>query len=141
MYKKILLPIDLHEDSSWQKALPAALEYCRVFDPSLHILSVVPSLAMGVTAYLPKDAGHKLVENAEAVLAAFVDEHVPDSVDVQHLVAQGTVYQVILETAEKIGADLIIMSAHRPALSSYLLGPNSARVVRHAKCSALILRD
>jgi nucleotide-binding universal stress UspA family protein len=129
MYKKILLPIDLHEDSSWQKALPAALEYCRVFDPSLHILSVVPSLAMGVTAYLPKDAGHKLVENAEAVLAAFVDEHVPDSVDVQHLVAQGTV------------ADLIIMSAHRPALSSYLLGPNSARVVRHAKCSALILRD
>ena len=37
--------------------------------------------------------------------------------------------------------DLIIMASHRPELQDYLLGPNAARVVRHANCSVLVVRD
>ena len=140
MYRNILLPIDLDEESSWRKALPMAIEYCRVFGPSLHVLTVVPSLAMGATAYLPEDAGRKLMEGASTALTAFVEENVPDTIGAHQVVGQGSVYHVILEVAEKIGADLIIMAAHRPALSDYLLGPNAARVVRHANCSVLVVR-
>ena len=50
------------------------------------------------------------------------------------------VYQVILETAAKIGADLIVMASHRPKPMDYLLGPNAAKVVRHAKTSVLVVR-
>ena len=29
MFKNVLLPIDLDQESSWKKALPSALESCR----------------------------------------------------------------------------------------------------------------
>ncbi len=51
------------------------------------------------------------------------------------------IYEEVLRAAERLGADLIVMAAHRPELSDYLIGPNSARVVRHARQSVLILRD
>jgi nucleotide-binding universal stress UspA family protein len=40
-----------------------------------------------------------------------------------------------------LNATLIVMGAHRPAFQDYLIGPNAARVVRHAKCSVLVLCD
>ena len=142
MYKNILLPVDLSEESSWDTALPTAIEHCRVFDSSsLHLLTVVPNLMAGATAYLPEDAGQKLLEGAATALDAFVKENVPDTIDAHRVVGQGPVYHVILEVAEKVSADLIVMAAHRPALRDYLLGPNAARVVRHASCSVLVLRE
>ena len=50
------------------------------------------------------------------------------------------VYEAILNIARKTGADLIVVAAHRPELKDYLLGPNAARVVRHANCSVLVVR-
>ena len=57
------------------------------------------------------------------------------------MIAEGTIYERIIHCAEKTSADLIIMGAHRPELKDYLLGPNAARVVRHAECSVLVVRD
>jgi nucleotide-binding universal stress UspA family protein len=36
---------------------------------------------------------------------------------------------------------MIVMASHRPELKDYLLGPNAARVVRHAECSVLVVRN
>ena len=36
--------------------------------------------------------------------------------------------------------DLIVMASHRPELKDYLIGPNAARVVRHADCSVQVVR-
>ena len=55
-------------------------------------------------------------------------------------VGHGTVYEEILHAAKRIDADLIVMAAHRPGQADYLLGPNAARVVRHAECSVLVVR-
>jgi nucleotide-binding universal stress UspA family protein len=33
------------------------------------------------------------------------------------------------------------MGSHRPELSDYLLGPNAGKVVRHAKCSVMVVRE
>ncbi len=140
MFKNTLFPVDLHEESSWQKALPMAVEYCRAFNSTLHVLNVVPSLAMGAATFLPEDAEQKMMEHANNTLAAFVKEHVPETIEVHRVIGQGSVYQSILEVAERIGADIIVLASHRPALSAYLLGPNAARVVRHAKCSVLVVR-
>ena len=41
---------------------------------------------------------------------------------------------------EAIGADLIVMSSHRPAMRTYFLGSNAGHVVRYAKCSVLVVR-
>jgi nucleotide-binding universal stress UspA family protein len=42
--------------------------------------------------------------------------------------------------AEEKGADLIIIASHRPGLKDYFLGSTAAKVVRHAKCSVLVIR-
>jgi nucleotide-binding universal stress UspA family protein len=60
---------------------------------------------------------------------------------VQHVVACGTIYEEILTFAGKHGIDMIVMASHRPELKDYLLGPNAARVVRHAECSVLVVRN
>lgn len=141
MYKKILLCVDLHDEASWRKALPAAVAMCRSVGAELHILTVVPDLPAGVLElYLPKGRAADLVREVDAGLADFAKQYLKDQAAHRH-VGQGTVYRVILETAETIGADLIVMGSHSPTMKDYLLGPNAARVVRHADQSVLVVRE
>lgn len=81
------------------------------------------------------------MEELNRKLHEFVAENVPSDRKVQHIVTDGAVYEAILIMAEKVNADLIIMSSHRPEMRDYLLGPNAARVVRHGKCSVMVVRD
>jgi nucleotide-binding universal stress UspA family protein len=141
MYEEILLPIDLNEQSSWEKALPAAIEYARAFGARLHVVTVVPDFGMSIVGqFFPSDFAARALAAANEKLHAFVAAHVPPDVSVQHVVTDGTVYERILAMADEIGIDLVVMGAHRPELRDYLLGPNAARVVRHAGCSVLVVR-
>jgi nucleotide-binding universal stress UspA family protein len=141
MYNDILLPIDLGNESSWKKALPTAVEYCAAFGARLHVLTVVPEFGTPMVAqFFPEGHEEKMRETAKAVLHKFVSDRIPDTVKVQHIVGEGTIYKTIIETADEIGADLIIMGSHRPELQDYLLGPNAARVVRHSTRSVLVVR-
>jgi nucleotide-binding universal stress UspA family protein len=141
MYKDILLAVDLNDDSSWQKALPTAVEHCRAFGSNLHVITVAPSFGMSfVGQFFPEGYEKQLEDGLLEGLRGFVETHVPKDVKVQRVVSLGTVYQEILMAAETVGADLIVMASHRPELKDYLLGPNSARVVRHAQCSVLVVR-
>ena len=36
---------------------------------------------------------------------------------------------------------LIVMGSHHPELKDYLLGPNAAKVMRHADCSVMVVRE
>ena len=64
----------------------------------------------------------------------------PRDIPVESIVKHGTPYQMIVDTAAELGVDLIIVAAHRPSLKDYLIGPTSARVVRHADCSVQVVR-
>ena len=141
MYEHILLPVDLGNESSWAKALPVTIEYCGAFDATLHVMTVMPDFGSPMVAqFFPSGHEDKMMANANDVLHKFVTDKVPDSIRVQHIVADGTIYKTIIEIADSIGADLIIMGSHRPELQDYLLGPNAARVVRHSTKSVLVVR-
>ena len=71
----------------------------------------------------------------------FIAKKVPAGVTCDTIVASGTIYEEILRIAKEVGCDLIVMAAHKPDLKDYLLGPNAARVVRHADCSVFVIRD
>lgn len=142
MYKDILLPVDLNHDSSWTKALPTAVEYARAFGSVIHIMTVIPEFRVAVVGnFFPPDYEEKALEAARQALHAFGAAHIPDDVRVQYVVAHGTVYEEVLRAARAVNADLIVMAAHRPELRDYLLGPNAARVVRHADQSVLVVRE
>lgn len=141
MYKNILLPVDLGNDSSWKMALPTAIEYCNAFGATLHVMTVVPDFGSPMVAqFFPEDHEEKMRLSASNVLDQFVSDNVPDTISVRHIVDEGTIYKSIIDTAEEISADLIIMGSHRPELQDYLLGPNAARVVRHSAKSVLVVR-
>ena len=73
-------------------------------------------------------------------LEAFVGEHVPAGQPAKMVVRSGTIYKEILSVAKARRCDLIIVGSHRPELRDYLMGPNAAKVVRHANCSVLVIR-
>ena len=142
MYKDILLPVDLSENNSWKRALEIAVEYATAFGSTLHVMTVVPDSGMAmVSQYFSKDAVQKILESTNAGLHKFVKDNIPEKIKVQHIVTTGNVYESIISAAKKINADLIVMSAHRPELKDYLLGPNAARVVRHSDKSVLVVRN
>jgi nucleotide-binding universal stress UspA family protein len=141
MYKHILLPVDLAEESSWRKALPTAVECCRAFGAELHLMTVVPDFGMSAVAqYFPEDYAERARTEAAEQLKKLAAQQITDGIKVHQRVGQGTIYEEILRVAGEIGCDLIVMASHRPELSDYLLGPNAARVARHANCSVLVVR-
>lgn len=144
MFEKLIVPIDLEEESSWRKALPVAVDYARHTGAELHVMTVVPDdmLRMTVVAQLiPEGYEQKLMENTKERLANLIETQVSDGVSVRQGVRQGSIYREIIRYARDCQADLIIMAAHRPEIADFLLGPNAAQVVRHADCSVWTIRE
>lgn len=142
MFKDILLPVDIGNPETQTKVVSTAVELAQAFGCRLHVMTIVPTFGEGfVSSFFPTDYQEKAMAAANEHLHAFVRQHVPDGIAVQHVVACGTIYEEILDFAKQHKIDLIIMSSHRPELSDYLLGPNAARVTRHAECSVLVVRD
>ena len=140
MYKDVLCAIDLNEEHSWEKALPKAIEM-RGASGNLHLLTVVPEFGLSlISQYFPENFEETTLQKAKDALRAFIDKNVPKDVPCRAIVAQGRVYEQILRIADETGCDAIVMAAGNPNLAQYLLGPNAARVVRHAKCSVLVVR-
>ncbi len=139
---RILLPIDLGHPSSWKKALPTALDQARFHGARLDVLTVIPSMGMPVVgSFFPSDYEDKALEEAKQALSKWMDENMPDDVEAKGHVTMGTIYSEIIEAADKLGAEMIVMASHRPAMKDYLLGPNAARVVRHATQDVLVVRS
>ena len=142
MYKDILLPLDLSEDHVQARALPVALELCRTFGATLHVIYVVPSFGLAyVSQYFPEHTEEKMLQKATQQLRAFVDQHVPKEIPVQDIIGHGSIYKEIVAAAERINADLILMATHKPEMRDHLIGPNASKVVDHAKCSVLVVRN
>jgi nucleotide-binding universal stress UspA family protein len=142
MYQNILLTVDLDDEASWIKALPAAVAQAKASRARLHVATVVPDFGMPVVrGFFPEGFEGKVLAEVKEKLKAFCDAKVPSEINVKRIVKYGNVYQEILAVAEEIGCGLIVIGAHRPELKDYLLGPNAARVVRHASCSVLVVRN
>jgi len=139
--KTILLPVDIFHPTGWEKALDHAVSLARQHGAALHVLSVIPDFGMPmVGSFFPKDFSKNALGETEQKLAEFVSAHVPDGIDVTPHVKHGNIYKEILAGADAIGADMIVMASHRPEMQDYLLGPNVARVVRHARQSVCVIR-
>ncbi|HLW28878.1 MAG TPA: universal stress protein [Kiloniellales bacterium] len=142
MYKHLLLAIDLADAEAQHKAVQSAIACCRSFGAQLSVITVVPDFGMSMVAgFFPKNYQQNALKETDKALKAYAEKHFPEDIQVHRIVAHGTIYREIIFHAEQCGCDLIVMASHRPELEDYLLGPNAARVVRHAKASVLVVRD
>jgi nucleotide-binding universal stress UspA family protein len=140
MYKTILLPVDLSAEQSWARALPTALQLGGP-DIVLHVVTVLPDFGMSVVgSYFDKGFETKALHDVGETLSAWVNAHVPDGIEVHPHVLHGRIYDQIIAAADKLDVDAIVIGSHTPELADYLLGPNAARVVRHARQSVFVVR-
>ena len=142
MFKRILVAIDLNEESGWRTPLVAAVEQARKFGSQLIVLTVIREIEALVHAEIGAVAYEMITQSLENQLTARVVEVNAYDLKPKIVVEHGeSIYDVILEVAQDAGVDLIVVGSHRPAMKDYLLGTNAGRVVRHATCSVLVVRD
>ena len=142
MFKDILLPVDLGNAESQRKAVKTAVHLAKASKAQLHVMTVVPDFGLSIVgSFFPEGYEKHALDEASKKLHDFVQAEIQKSVKVQHIVGHGTIYEEILRAANELSCDVIILASHRPELKDYLLGPNAARVARHAACSVMIVRD
>jgi nucleotide-binding universal stress UspA family protein len=144
MYRNVLVPIDLADPDLAKPALATALMLAGPSQGKIRFINVLPLTPVMLAEYVPPDFEVQQRKAAEDALAIVVKETGLPPERVSATVRQGGVYQEILEEANAIGADLIVMSSHRPhrhAVRTYFLGSNAGHVVRYARCSVLVVRN
>jgi len=139
--KHILVPTDLSEGA--EQALDYACELGHRLDAQIHLLNVISIPALGVP------------ELGVALTATMIDDLVLGSRDAldrlaqarstanlgQVMVRTGDARDVIKQTAQELGIDLIVMGTHgRRGLTRALLGSVAESVVRSAPCAVLTVR-
>ena len=140
MFKQILVPIDLSDTELAKSSIDTAVAMVRASGGQVRLLNVLPMTPVMLAEYVPPDFDVQQRQSAEEALAIIARESGLDAAHVSATVRQGGIYHEVLEEAKTTGADLIVMSSHRPAMKTYFLGSNAGHVVRYAKCSVLVVR-
>ncbi len=140
MFKRILVPIDLAHPELGTPSIETAVTLARASGGSVRLLNVLPDTPADLASYVPADFDEQQRRTAQEALEIVAKEIGLDAHHVSVVVRQGGVHHEVLDEATAIGADLIVMSSHRPGKRTYFLGSNAAHVVRHAICSVLVVR-
>jgi nucleotide-binding universal stress UspA family protein len=143
MYNKVLVPVDLADPDRTKPALSTTLLMTAQSQGTIRLINVLPLTPVMLAEYVPPDFEVQQRKAAEEALTNLAKETGLPASRISAAVRQGGIYQEILEEAGKIGADLIVMSSHRPqrhVVRTYFLGSNTGHVVRYANCSVLVVR-
>jgi nucleotide-binding universal stress UspA family protein len=119
-------------------------------NPAIKIVSVYP-IVIPLDEFTPsaeyseklEKAQRAQAESAAEEAAATIRQCLPgEKLDLTTEIIIGNPPLVIVDTAEKWNADLIVMGSHgRGFWKRMLLGSVSGAVVHHAPCSVLVIRD
>ena len=141
MTRHILCAVDLTHADDAKTILAEAGRVAGLEGAGLSVVTVLPDYGTSFVGSFFKDGTLKeAATSASDTLRAMVAEVLPDQGQVQHIVEIGNAYEKGLSAADDCGADLIMVGAHKPDLSDRIIGPNAARVVRHATVSVLVVR-
>ena len=142
-FRHILAPTDFSEYS--KQAVASALELAKKFGAKLTILHVIELPPYPVEGYVPPSLSATFMDDLERQattdLAQLAPEAEAANVEVARVIAVGTPYRKIIDTAEAEQVDLIVMAtAGRTGFSHLLMGSIAERVVRTASCPVLTIR-
>lgn len=138
--KELLVPVDFSDCSKY--ALRYALAFAKQFEASVTLVSVVPDDS---TSF--EYASAEYADIVEARKKRYADElkKLAESlgkVKCQTLVRVGKPFQEIVLAARELDSDLILISTHgQMNMPKAELGSTAERVVRHAPCPVLVVRQ
>ena len=137
-FRNILCPVDFDENS--MQALELAADIARRNDGTVFVLHIVTMIVppVGMPAYV------QLYESQRQTAAAKLDEIAHKrlrGLKYELLTEMGDPASVILKSATRADADLVVMATHgRRGFSRFFLGSVAELVLREAKCPVLTVR-
>lgn len=140
---RILVPVDFSAHA--EKALRYAVSFARQFDAKITILHVrptpyYPAEMGGIPTVIPAD--EPPYEEIQTRLDADASRFVPSVMRDQTLLRVGSAYDEICSAARELESDIIIIATHgHTGLKHILIGSTAERVVRHAPCPVLVVRE
>ncbi len=140
MYEKILYPTDGSECS--KRALKHVVEIAKKFNSKVFILHAFPFIPEYIgSEYREKIVAQSTLESERITKeAAKVLEE--NGIEYEVEILEGPAHKAILNVADVRDVDLIVMGSRGvSAIAGVLLGSVSQRVVTHAKCPVLIVRE
>jgi nucleotide-binding universal stress UspA family protein len=136
MYKNIIVPIDLDKAENGKVMLDKVKELADE-GGKVTVVNVVEDMPGLITAEIPEELIQKAALTGRSSLVDMV-KAAGLTADVQ--IRSGRPHRAIVNLADEIGADLVLIASRDPGVQDYLLGSTAAGVVRHAKCSVLVAR-
>lgn len=142
MFKTLLAPVNIDDTRHSQHAMQAAIAIAQRDRAALHVVTVVPGFGMPLVAsFFPEDAMQEAKKEVAKRLHDYIENTVPDSVQTTPKIMEGNPPELIVEYANAIGADLIVMPPHdRGSVNQALLGSCTMKVTQHAHCSVMVVR-
>ena len=138
----ILVPTDFSHES--YRAIQYARSLSAVFHSKIILLHALvpvaaPDLVYGPLVWDEGKASEAPVKQLERIKEK---AHFPDGTEVECAVKIGHPFQVVSDTAKESNTDLIIISTHGyTGFKHLLLGSVAERVIRHATCPVLVVRE
>lgn len=140
--KNILVPTDFSNESV--KAVRYGVALSQQFEGVLWLLHVIePAPAFAGFEGIPSvmDQEHEAAK-AEAQMAEFAAKHIPPGVAVTSIVRHGSTVGEISALAKARDLDLVLISTHgRTGFSRAVYGSMAERILHHAPCPILIVRE
>lgn len=137
----ILAAVDLLHEESDRHVVTEALGLAQSHAASLHLVFVIPDQHHSyVQNYVPQDMKSQVESDADQELQAFADSLDSGGIPLKTHIRRGSVYNEIIGLSDELGAGFVVVGSNKPGLSDFFIGPNAARVARHAQCSVLVVR-
>ena len=138
MGRKILVPVDLSEDS--EIVLERARKSARGKDQIIvcHVVLDPSEFAGFYIPHLSTDQSRKeLLEEARKELKAFMESNAPEASSRLEI---GVPFREILRVDEEEGVDLIVIGSHKQGATAHLFVSHaSEKVIREAQCDVLVI--
>lgn len=138
-YKKILVTIDLSEDST--RIVQRARAIADNAGAELHLIHVIEPLSFAYGGDIPMDFSgiqDEIYQQATQQLKRFAESN---SIDDKHRhIVMGRPEVEIHAKAEEISADLIVVGSHGRHGLALLMGSTANGVLHGAKCDVLAVR-
>ncbi|HEY5719077.1 MAG TPA: universal stress protein [Gammaproteobacteria bacterium] len=140
--KTILVPVDFSVHAS--QALETATELAKTFKAKLHLLHCC-QLNVGVnSAYglmVPPSFDREIRDAAARRLAEWRDRVTAQKVEAETEISAASPTEAIASTAERIGADLIVIGTRGlSGIKHVMVGSVAERTVRNANCPVLTVK-
>ena len=139
--RKILMPVDF--SACAKKTLAYAIPFAKMFGAELTLLYVLePYPAVPELAAMDVEAMQLQARESCRETLTKLHQGIPAEVASKSELRLGNPPFEIVQAAKDLGTDLIILSTHgRTGLRHVFLGSTTERVVRHANCPVLVVRE